>query len=60
LKSKPGQAKALLRKREGLRFWRVKTTATHRTNVYDSLAEACAVAGKKELAIENYEKSVKE
>jgi cytochrome c-type biogenesis protein CcmH/NrfG len=27
--------------------------------VYDSLGEAYAAAGKKELAIENYEKSVK-
>jgi tetratricopeptide (TPR) repeat protein len=29
------------------------------SNVYDSLGEAYAAAGKKELAIENYEKSVK-
>lgn len=29
------------------------------SNVYDSLAEAYAAAGKKELAIENYEKSLK-
>jgi CubicO group peptidase (beta-lactamase class C family) len=29
------------------------------SNVYDSLAEAYAAAGKKELAIENYEKSIK-
>jgi len=29
------------------------------SNVYDSLAEAYAKAGKKELAIENYEKSLK-
>jgi tetratricopeptide (TPR) repeat protein len=28
-------------------------------NVYDSLGEAYAAAGKKELAIENYEKSLK-
>jgi len=29
------------------------------SNVYDSLGEAYAAAGKKELAIENYEKSLK-
>jgi tetratricopeptide (TPR) repeat protein len=29
------------------------------SNVYDSLGEAYAAAGKKELAIENYEKSIK-
>jgi len=29
------------------------------SNVYDSLAEAYAAAGKKDLAIENYEKSLK-
>jgi len=29
------------------------------STVYDSLAEADAAAGKKELAIENYEKSMK-
>jgi tetratricopeptide (TPR) repeat protein len=28
-------------------------------NVYDSLGEAFAAAGKKDLAIENYEKSLK-
>ena len=29
------------------------------SNVYDSLGEAFAAAGKKDLAIENYEKSIK-
>ena len=29
------------------------------SNVYDSLAEAYAAAGKKELAIENYGKALK-
>ena len=29
------------------------------SNVYDSLAEAYVASGKKELAIENYEKSLK-
>jgi len=29
------------------------------SNVYDSLAEAYAGAGKKDLAIENYEKALK-